>query len=254
MMSLEHGQQVFRMDQESASEISREIEDCLAGMLQTAVASVQMVLLSDYRKGVLTDRLLNLIFAAARQRRIPCVVAPKDSNSAKYRGATVLVPNARELAQLAGASVDGDDSLNHAARQLISTLDLQALVVTRGGDGMSLFEHREGAVRRVDVATAARSVYDVTGAGDTAIAVFTACLATGASFEGAVQLANLAAGIKVGKRGTATVSVTELIASMGQDLSNQLQPQPDSYVSSLTHADNHRSQSVPLRAEQFPKV
>jgi D-beta-D-heptose 7-phosphate kinase/D-beta-D-heptose 1-phosphate adenosyltransferase len=227
MMSLEHGQQVFRLDQECTTDVRKEIEDGLLDLLRTVLGSVQVVLISDYRKGVLTERLLKRVFGAARERAVPCIVAPKDSKAEKYRGVTVLVPNARELGQLVGTSVDGDGWLNHSAKQLMDSLHLQALVVTRGSQGLSLFEHREGALCRVDVATSARSVYDVTGAGDTAIAVLSASLATGSSLETAVRLANLAAGIKVGKRGTATVSMAELIDSMALDPPGEIRPQTD---------------------------
>lgn len=143
MMSLEHGQQVFRMDEESTLPVNREMEDNLVDMIRGALGSVQAILFSDYLKGVLTERLLKLVFAAARERRIPCIVAPKDTRAEKYCGATVLVPNARELAQLMGTRVDGDDWLNDSATRLIDRLDLEAMVVTRGGEGMSLFERRE---------------------------------------------------------------------------------------------------------------
>jgi D-beta-D-heptose 7-phosphate kinase / D-beta-D-heptose 1-phosphate adenosyltransferase len=252
MMSLEHGQQVFRLDEESNAEINRQIEDALVGALCDSLPAVHTILLSDYLKGVLTERVLKLVFAAARERDIPCIVAPKDSKSEKYRGATVLVPNARELAQLTATRVDGDDWLSGSATRLIDKLQLQALVVTRGRDGMSLFERSESALRRVDVATAARSVYDVTGAGDTAIAVFGACVATGTGFEAAVRLANLAAGIKVGKRGTASVSAAELIDSLAHEVSTPSRPRQESPVA--TPSENLRPQSVPVSAGHVPKV
>jgi D-beta-D-heptose 7-phosphate kinase/D-beta-D-heptose 1-phosphate adenosyltransferase len=122
----------------------------------------------------------------------------------------MLMPNARELAQLAGKRVDGDGWLNDSARQVMESLGLEALLVTRGSEGMSLFEAAGSGMRRVDIATMARSVYDVTGAGDTAIAAFAGAIASGADRESAAHLANLAAGIKVGKRGTAAVTMEEL--------------------------------------------
>jgi D-beta-D-heptose 7-phosphate kinase/D-beta-D-heptose 1-phosphate adenosyltransferase len=225
LMSIEHGRQVFRLDEESILEINGEIEDKLVGMILGMLPEVQAVLCSDYLKGVLTERILGLVFAAARKRGIPCIVAPKDSNPLKYRGATVLVPNARELGRLMGTLPDGDSWLSDSARQLMDKLDLEALVVTRGGEGMSLFEHRENNLRRVDIATTARSVYDVTGAGDTAIATFAAAVASGSSFETAARLANLAAGIKVGKRGTACVSARELIDCVNQEATERTLPQ-----------------------------
>ena len=165
LISLEHGQQVFRLDEESNRAISSDIEDQLIGMILERVEHIQVILCSDYMKGVLTDRVLNQTFTAARMRGIPAIVAPKDSNPRRYLGANVLMPNARELAQLMGTPVVGGDWLEKSARKLIGDLGLQALVVTRGAEGMSLFERTGNSVCRVDIATTARSVYDVTGAG-----------------------------------------------------------------------------------------
>jgi D-beta-D-heptose 7-phosphate kinase/D-beta-D-heptose 1-phosphate adenosyltransferase len=137
-------------------------------------------------------------------------VGPKDSSPQKYRGADILMPNSRELAQLVGKPVDGDVWLWDSAGSLVNQLSLEALVVTRGKDGMSLFENVRTGLRRVDVPTMARSVFDVTGAGDTAIATFAAAVASRSDRETAARLANLAAGIKVGKRGSACVTFEEL--------------------------------------------
>lgn len=254
LMSLEHGQQVFRFDEESTTEIRTDIEDELISILRRTLGDVQLILCSDYLKGVLTQRVLSSVFAAARDRGISCIVAPKDANPQKYCGATVLVPNARELAQLVGTRVDGDEWLNDSAMHLIERLGLQALVVTRGGEGMSLFDYGESNLRRLDVATTARSVYDVTGAGDTAVAVFGACVATGLRFETAVRLANLAAGIKVGKRGTACVSAKELLDAVKQDCTYQMQ-----FAGSGSTSSRHRSNRYSAKlgtgcSEQLPEA
>jgi D-beta-D-heptose 7-phosphate kinase/D-beta-D-heptose 1-phosphate adenosyltransferase len=210
LMSLEHGQQVFRLDEESTLEVAGDIENHLINMIRAAADSVQVILCSDYMKGALTKRVLAAAFAAARKHGICCIVAPKDSNPQKYYGAGLLMPNVRELAQLVGTRVDGEGWLSDASWRLMERLCLEALVVTRGSEGMSLFEAVKGEMRRVDVPTMAQSVYDVTGAGDTAVATFAAAIAAGADRETAVRLANIAAGIKVGKRGTATVNVEEM--------------------------------------------
>ncbi|HVB34518.1 MAG TPA: D-glycero-beta-D-manno-heptose-7-phosphate kinase [Patescibacteria group bacterium] len=210
LMSLEHGQQVFRLDEESAQEIWGEVEDRLIAGIQAKAEDVHAILCSDYQKGLLTPRVLQAVFDAARRHHVPAIVGPKDSNAAKYRGAAILMPNAKELAQLVGARANGKDWLTDAAHRLVEMLDLQALVVTRGRDGMCLFEPGSAGLRRVDVPTVAQSVYDVTGAGDTAIAAFALALASGADCESAAQLANFAAGVVVGKRGTASITVEEI--------------------------------------------
>jgi len=210
LMSLEHGQQVFRMDEESAQDVSGHIEDQLIGQIEEAALGTHAILCSDYLKGVLTKRVLGFVFGLARTKSIASLVGPKDSNAKKYRGANILMPNQRELAQLTQTVMDGNGWLEDSALRLVENLELEALVVTRGGDGMSLFEKTEQGVRRVDIPTMAKSVYDVTGAGDTAISVLAATIASRASLSSAVYLANLAAGIKVGKRGTNTVTIAEI--------------------------------------------
>ena len=226
LMSLEHGQQVFRLDEESIQPVFGEVEDHLVDLIRTETLGAQAIVCSDYLKGVLTERVLSAAFAAARQRDIPCIVGPKDSNSRKYQGASMLMPNTRELAQLAATPVGGDEWLNDSAYRLLQTLGLEALIVTRGSEGMSLFENQGNTLRRVDIPTMARSVYDVTGAGDTAIATFAAAVASGSNCENAVRLANLAAGIKVGKRGTACVSLNELKESLAERTSSE-EPEPE---------------------------
>jgi D-beta-D-heptose 7-phosphate kinase/D-beta-D-heptose 1-phosphate adenosyltransferase len=210
LMSLEHGQQVFRMDDESAHPIDQLREDALLARLESILPDTDAILCSDYLKGVLTEGVLQETFRLANRRNLQVTVAPKDANRNKYRGAGVLVPNAVELARLAGASIDETGWLPCAATKLFNEMAIQALLVTRGREGMSLFERPNGEVLQVDIPTTARSVYDVTGAGDTAVSVFTLTVAAGADRETAARLANVAAGIVVGKRGTASVTVQEI--------------------------------------------
>jgi rfaE bifunctional protein kinase chain/domain len=210
LMSLEHGQQVFRLDEESTWPVETSVEDKLQTAIRGMPNDIQTVICSDYLKGVLSERVLASIFAAARHRGIRSIVAPKDSKSEKYRGADILMPNVGELKQLCPANSGVTWSLDDSADHLLKDLSLQALLVTRGREGMSLFERTLSGLRRVDIPTTARSVYDVTGAGDTAVAAFAAALASGVDLEGAARIANISAGIKVGKRGTATVTLEEL--------------------------------------------
>ncbi len=210
LMSLEHGQQVFRLDEESPHWVSGGVEEALLAHLRAKIVGADAVLCSDYWKGMLTARVLQTAFHHARQLDLPVVVAPKDSTPEKYRGAGVLIPNVKELAQLARATPDRTEWLGRAAKELIWTLEIEALLVTRGREGISLFERSADAVRRVDIPTVARTVYDVTGAGDTVVSVFTLAVAAGADHETAARWANAAGGLVVGKRGTAWVTVEEL--------------------------------------------
>jgi rfaE bifunctional protein kinase chain/domain len=218
LMSLEHGQQVFRLDDESTFTIKGEIEKHLIDAIQKMDQNVQAIVCSDYLKGVLSENVLASVFEAARARGIRTIVAPKDSNAEKYRGANILMPNSTELRQMTPqrANANQETWLDNSARSLVEALSLEALLVTRGSEGMSLFEQYTSGLRRLDIPTMARSVYDVTGAGDTAIAAFSAAVASGADLGTAAQLANLSAGIKVGKRGTACVDLDEIRSSLNE--------------------------------------
>jgi D-beta-D-heptose 7-phosphate kinase/D-beta-D-heptose 1-phosphate adenosyltransferase len=220
LMSLEHGRQVFRLDEESTSTVKDKVESDLIETIRKMDQGVQAIVCSDYLKGALSENVLAAVFEFARARGIRSIVAPKDPNAEKYRGANILMPNSTELRQMAVQCANRDATqetwLNDSARNLVEALSLEALLVTRGSEGMSLFEQSTAGLRRVDIPTMARSVYDVTGAGDTAIAAFSAALASGADLDSAAKLANLSAGIKVGKRGTACVNVEEILASLPQ--------------------------------------
>jgi D-beta-D-heptose 7-phosphate kinase/D-beta-D-heptose 1-phosphate adenosyltransferase len=214
LMSLEHGQQVFRLDEESTSSVDNQIEEKMIGTIRAMKNGTQAIVCSDYLKGVLSEKILASVFAVALERGIRSIVAPKDSNPEKYHGADILMPNALELMQLSGRKPNSDVCLDGSAHTLIEKLSLRGLVVTRGAAGISLFEKSKTGLRRVDISTMARAVFDVTGAGDTAIAAFAAVVASGADLESAAHLANIAAGIKVGKRGTASVSLEEIRLSL----------------------------------------
>lgn len=224
LMSMDHGQQVFRLDEESTFTVKGEIENNLIDAIRKMDQGVQAIVCSDYLKGVLSENILAAVFEIARSRGIRSIVAPKNSNAEKYRGANILMPNSTELRQMTPQRVNQDATqdpnqemwLDASARSLVEALFLQALLVTRGSEGMSLFENFPSGLRRVDIPTMARSVYDVTGAGDTAIAAFSAAVASGADLGSAAQLANLSAGIKVGKRGTACVNLDEIRASLSE--------------------------------------
>jgi D-beta-D-heptose 7-phosphate kinase / D-beta-D-heptose 1-phosphate adenosyltransferase len=209
LMSLEHGQQVFRLDEESNYPLDLTVENHVVETVKAISNDIQVILCSDYLKGVLSERVLTATFEKAHERGIRTIVAPKDSNPEKYRGANIIMANSRELIQLSGKK-SNLDLLDVPAQDLIDKLSLEALVVTRGGEGMSLFEGTNNDFRKVDIPTTARSVYDVTGAGDTAIAAFAAAVASGSDLETAARVANIAAGVKVGKRGTASVSLEEI--------------------------------------------
>lgn len=201
---LSQRQQMLRLDFEDG--FADENHDDLLEAFRAALVDHDLVVLSDYGKGTLA-RVADLI-SAARAADRPVVVDPKGTDFARYAGATAITPNASEFFAVAGRPTDEDD-LGRRAASLRERLSLEHLLVTRGERGMSLFE-ADG--RRLDIPTEAREVYDVTGAGDTVIATLAAVLAAGASFADATRLANLAAGIVVGRKGTAAVTFDELAA------------------------------------------
>ena len=199
-------QQLLRIDFETPP--SREVLEDKLDDFESLVDGVDIVILSDYGKGGLTHVSKMIKAAKAHGKRI--LVDPKGDDFARYRGATLLTPNRGEFRQVAGRWKDESD-LAMRAEALRTELDLQALLVTRSEEGMSLFSSA-GAMHEP---TQAQEVYDVSGAGDTVIATLGLMMAAGVDMPDAVRIANRAAGVVVGKLGTATVSRDELIASLG---------------------------------------
>lgn len=206
-------QQMVRIDRESREPLSPEFEEKIAGFLAERGKEYQVILVSDYLKGVLTERVLSAIMETGSRHGIPVVIDPKGSDYHKYRGATILTPNRKEAEIASRIRIDGDENLARAAETLLSEEELEALLITRSEQGMSLFE---SSGRTVHIPTVAREVYDVTGAGDTVLAVMGLVLACGRGFEEAARLANVAAGIAVGKLGTSTVMPAEIINEVGR--------------------------------------
>ena len=213
LMSIEHNQQVFRFDDEVTDEITAEQQTALLGSVAEAIPEADAIICSDYLKGVLTRRVLQEVAQLGRRFQVPVITAPKDAEPDKYARASVLLPNFREFGRLVHHRKNGNGNgwVDPAALSLIEQHEFDALLVTRGKEGMTLFERVSGELSREDIPAVSQAVFDVTGAGDTSIAVFALCLAAGATRSQAAQLANVAAGIVVGKRSTACVSVTELL-------------------------------------------
>ncbi|WP_432460932.1 MULTISPECIES: bifunctional D-glycero-beta-D-manno-heptose-7-phosphate kinase/D-glycero-beta-D-manno-heptose 1-phosphate adenylyltransferase HldE [unclassified Agarivorans] len=199
---LSRHQQLIRLDfEESFHKVdSQDLRDRFTQQINQH----QVVILSDYNKGAL-NRVGDLI-GLAREAKVPVLVDPKGSAFDKYRGATLLTPNFSEFETVVGACKD-EVEIVQKGLQLIDELDLQALLVTRSEHGMTLIRKGQDALH---LAALAQEVYDVTGAGDTVISTLACALAAGASLEDACALANVAAGIVVGKLGTSTVSTIEL--------------------------------------------
>jgi D-beta-D-heptose 7-phosphate kinase/D-beta-D-heptose 1-phosphate adenosyltransferase len=205
------GQQVMRADRESRSGLDADVERRLVTAYIRALDAVEVILLSDYAKGVLSDSVTRAVIEAATRANKTIIVDPKAKDFAKYRGAAVIKPNRLELQAASGLPCSTHEQVVAAARAVLAQDVCGALVVTRGKDGMSVIGADGSAVH---LPAAARQVFDVSGAGDTAMAVLALGLAAGGCIAEASALANMASGLAVGKRGTATVSTGEMIAEL----------------------------------------
>lgn len=204
-----HGQQVVRFDRESRQPIQEESIAKIIQFIKSVSRKIDAIVISDYGKGVVVKSLLDGIRGVIRGRDIVVCVDPKQSDFSLYQGFDVITPNHYEAGRAAATDIENGFSLNEVGKNLIEKYDFRALLITRGEEGMSLFE-KDGKIIHTHFPALAKEVYDVTGAGDTVIGVFALCLASGATFREAAMLANHAAGIVVGKVGTATATQEEL--------------------------------------------
>ncbi|MGH7649705.1 MAG: D-glycero-beta-D-manno-heptose-7-phosphate kinase [Gemmatimonadaceae bacterium] len=204
-------QQVVRVDEEEDADLAGGDAAQLLTAARRAIDDADALVLEDYNKGVLVPGLIEDVIAHARGRGIPVVVDPKYRNFFSYRGSTVFKPNRRELEAALGAAVDLDHP--EAVPAVLARLDVEHLLLTLGERGMVL-AGRDGALHRIPAT--AREVFDVVGAGDTVTAYLAAMLAAGASAREAAEIANIAAGVEVGKLGAASVSANELRESFEQ--------------------------------------
>ncbi|HMF56252.1 MAG TPA: D-glycero-beta-D-manno-heptose-7-phosphate kinase, partial [Pyrinomonadaceae bacterium] len=208
-----HNQLVVRADREKRAPIDARTEERMIAVLLDAIKDAAAFVVSDYDKGAVTPRVLREVLPAAYKRRIPVLVDPKIRNFDSYRPATLITPNHHEALKLTNTEEDTDEGLKVAAHLIRGRLDCDAVLITRGERGLMLLESYHEPVY---VETVAREVYDVTGAGDTVIATLAGALSTGATMLEAAILANHAAGIVVGKVGTATASAEELADSFSK--------------------------------------
>lgn len=204
-------QQMMRLDMESRSAFTQSETETLLKQIDTALAKKpSVVILSDYAKGVLSETLCRQVIEQAKSLGIPVLVDPKGRDYSKYRGATALTPNKKETAEACGVAITDHENLLKQATKLRDALGLEFLAVTRGEEGISLLEKSE----TVHIPAAAKQVFDVSGAGDTVIATLAAGLIHGLSHYQAFELANIAAGIVVGKVGTVPITREELLAEL----------------------------------------
>ncbi|MEL7640457.1 MAG: D-glycero-beta-D-manno-heptose-7-phosphate kinase [Solidesulfovibrio sp.] len=219
------GQQLLRTDFETVAPLAKATEDALAAAVGQWLKAVDVVLVSDYAKGAVTPALLAALMAAARAAGRPVVVDPKGADFARYAGAAVITPNRGELSAAAGRALATEDDYEEAARVLMAAHGFGAVCLTRSEEGVSLYGAGSDPVH---VRAGAREVFDVSGAGDTVAAVLAAGLAVGATLPLCAELANTAAGIVVGKVGTAVVHPDELRRAVlrlgGEDATRKILP------------------------------
>jgi D-beta-D-heptose 7-phosphate kinase/D-beta-D-heptose 1-phosphate adenosyltransferase len=202
-------QQLLRVDYESVHPVTKGVEAKILKKIAQILPKVDAVILQDYAKGMLSEKLAAAIFALGRKFKKTVAVDPNSKSSISlYRGGAVLTPNTKEAEKLSGVAIRDESSLCEAGRRLLKGSQAEHVVITRGKEGMAIFSRGVREVRIIP--TFAREVFDVSGAGDTVISVLTLALSAGASIEEAAILGNLAAGVEVGKRGTATVSRQEI--------------------------------------------
>ncbi len=208
-----HSQQVVRIDREDSMELSAKLAADLLQRLASWIKRVEAVIISDYNKGLLTAPLVQGVIALARRYGKIILVDPKPGNIHKFKGVTLISPNQSEAEQAAGISVVNRASLHKAGRNILQDLGCEAVLITRGEEGMSLFE-QDGPISHIP--TVAQEVYDVSGAGDTVVSTLALALAAGGNFREAAVAANCAAGITVGEVGVATTTQAELKRRIGQ--------------------------------------
>jgi rfaE bifunctional protein kinase chain/domain len=224
-------QQIVRIDREKRDSVAPALEEKLFRRLLSSLENLDGLILSDYDKGLITDAFAERVLSACHRFKVPVFVKPKTSRLYAYRGARVIVCNAREAGFFVTRSLHDEKSFDEAGQNLLAHFGSGAVVITRGEKGMSIFE--ESSPRHVTIPATSfevtyarvgqpgvergatgRQVFDVTGAGDTVLSVLSLALAAGASMPDAAVLANTAAGVVVGKLGTASVTVPELSAAL----------------------------------------
>lgn len=208
-----HNQQIARLDQETISELTLGEEQKLFAKIKKFEKIINIIIVSDYGKGLLSKSLLEKVLEFAQLNDIPVMVDPKGRDYGKYKGATLLTPNKFELAEVCGEDAESYTKLEGSALKLLQNLDLKFLVVTRGEDGITLFKKDE---KPETIKALKRKVYDVTGAGDTFISALAVAYAAGNDIQAACKIANTAAGLVVEELGTTTLNLKNLWNSLGK--------------------------------------
>jgi D-beta-D-heptose 7-phosphate kinase / D-beta-D-heptose 1-phosphate adenosyltransferase len=235
-------QQIVRIDRETKDVLSEKTEQQVCDWISANIASFNVVLLSDYMKGVLTSRVIECAIAAASAAGVPVLVDPKGTSYSRYKGATMLTPNRKEAEMASGIAIRDMATLAQAAEIIIGQAQLEYLLITRSEEGMSLFTAGNNAIH---IPTVAREVFDVSGAGDTVLAFLAIGLASSLSMADAARLANIAAGIAVSKLGTSVVTPAEIISSVSSSHSDSdLKIKNVDVMSAIVAAEKEKGKTI----------
>jgi D-glycero-beta-D-manno-heptose-7-phosphate kinase len=214
---LAHNQQVVRADRENRHELGDDIETKVYKRFLSVSDEIAAVIISDYGKGVVTASLLEKVIKVCEEKNIFIGVDPNESRFANYRKVSLITPNHHEAGFAYGRRIVSEQDLYEVGNGLLKQLSAKSILITRGKDGMSLFQTGEDATH---IPTFARQVFDVTGAGDTVIATFVSAVCAGANLAEAALVSNAGAGLIVGEVGTASVSKAELIKELMRNIKN----------------------------------
>jgi rfaE bifunctional protein kinase chain/domain len=219
-----HSQQVVRADRENLHELDPETEARVLSKFKAVAPEIKAVIISDYGKGVITLSLLEKVMQICLERNIFVAVDPKETHFLNYQRVSLITPNHHEAGFAYGRRIQSEKDLLEVGRGLLEKLQAKAILITRGPNGMSLFQN---GLEPTHIPTFARQVYDVTGAGDTVIATFVAAVCAGADMVEAAIISNAAAGYTVGEVGTATISAAQLRTEVERNIENGNLKGPD---------------------------
>ena len=202
-----HNQQILRIDKEDNRPITEETENKIIKFINKTLPDMDIVICSDYRKGILTEKVFSAIIHRAKNSKKQVIVDPKSSNFEFYQGASIITPNQLEVEKAVPIKIQDKIDLDRAAEYLLNLTHAESILITRGKDGMTLYPSKENPI---DIPTQAKEVFDVTGAGDTVVSVLAMALSIGFNYQDSAWLSNVAASIVVGKIGTAVVTLSEI--------------------------------------------
>ena len=202
-----HNQQILRIDKEDNRPITEETENKIIKFINKTLPDMDIVICSDYRKGILTEKVFSAIIHRAKNSKKRIIVDPKSSNFEFYQGASIITPNQLEVEKAVPIKIQDKIDLDRAAEYLLNLTHAESILITRGKDGMTLYPNKENPI---DIPTQAKEVFDVTGAGDTVVSVLAMALSIGFNYQDSAWLSNMAASIVVGKIGTAVVTLSEI--------------------------------------------